>query len=153
MSAEETLFNENSFRTHLEINTKFPNIVLSKLNVNKTEFRCQEIFLALQESLLLMLIFLYFNYQNSGRYQPPVFYLGHDDSETGFCPRLQVKPTLDLIERASLCLRTPASQRQSQSYISTDSQSVLVSGTHLVPATNFSFSLKFSLNSCGFVIL
>jgi hypothetical protein len=32
-------------------------------------------------------------------------------------------------------------------------QSVLVSGTHLGPATNFSFSLKFSLNSCGFVIL
>jgi hypothetical protein len=32
-------------------------------------------------------------------------------------------------------------------------QSVLVSGTHLEPATNFSFSLKFSLDSCGFVIL
>jgi hypothetical protein len=32
-------------------------------------------------------------------------------------------------------------------------QSVLVSGTHLGPATNFSFSLKFSLDSCGFVIL
>jgi hypothetical protein len=31
-------------------------------------------------------------------------------------------------------------------------QSVLVSGTHLGPATNFSFSLKFSLDSCGFVI-
>jgi hypothetical protein len=30
-------------------------------------------------------------------------------------------------------------------------QSVLVSGTHLGPATNFSFSLKFSLDSCGFV--
>jgi hypothetical protein len=28
-------------------------------------------------------------------------------------------------------------------------QSVLVSGTHLGPATNFSFSLKFSLDSCG----
>jgi hypothetical protein len=32
-------------------------------------------------------------------------------------------------------------------------QSVLVSGTHLGPATNFSFSLKFPLDSCGFVIL
>jgi hypothetical protein len=34
-----------------------------------------------------------------------------------------------------------------------DRQSVLVSGTHLGPVTNFSFSLKFSLDSCGFVIL
>jgi hypothetical protein len=45
---------------------------------------------------------------------------------------------------------------RSQSYITTDSesvgQSVLVSGTHLGQATNFSFSLKFSLDSCGFVI-
>jgi hypothetical protein len=32
-------------------------------------------------------------------------------------------------------------------------QSVLVSGTRLGPVTNFSFSLKFSLDSCGFVIL
>jgi hypothetical protein len=32
-------------------------------------------------------------------------------------------------------------------------QSVLVSGTHLGPVTNFSFSLKFPLDSCGFVIL
>jgi hypothetical protein len=32
-------------------------------------------------------------------------------------------------------------------------QSVLVSGTHLGPATNFFLSLKFSLDSCGFVIL
>jgi hypothetical protein len=32
-------------------------------------------------------------------------------------------------------------------------QSVLVSGAHLGPATNFYFSLKFSLDSCGFVIL
>jgi hypothetical protein len=32
-------------------------------------------------------------------------------------------------------------------------QSVLVSGTHLGPATNFSFSLKFSLDSRWFVIL
>jgi hypothetical protein len=31
--------------------------------------------------------------------------------------------------------------------------SVLVSGTHLGPVTNLSFSLKFPLNSCGFVIL
>jgi hypothetical protein len=29
-------------------------------------------------------------------------------------------------------------------------QSVLVSGTHLGPTTNFSFSLKFPLDSCGF---
>jgi hypothetical protein len=32
-------------------------------------------------------------------------------------------------------------------------QSVLVSGTHLGPTTNFYFSLKLSLDSCGFVIL
>jgi hypothetical protein len=30
---------------------------------------------------------------------------------------------------------------------------VVVSGTHLGPATNFSISLKFTLDSCGFVIL
>jgi hypothetical protein len=32
-------------------------------------------------------------------------------------------------------------------------RSVLVSGKHLGPATNVSFSLKFPLDSCGFVIL
>jgi hypothetical protein len=32
-------------------------------------------------------------------------------------------------------------------------QSVLVSGTHLGPATNLSFPLKSSLDSCGFIIL
>jgi hypothetical protein len=32
-------------------------------------------------------------------------------------------------------------------------QSVLVSGAHLGPVTNFSFPLKFPLDSCGFVIL
>jgi hypothetical protein len=32
-------------------------------------------------------------------------------------------------------------------------QSVLASGTHPEPATNFAFSLRFSLDSCGFVIL
>jgi hypothetical protein len=31
-------------------------------------------------------------------------------------------------------------------------QSVLMSGTHLGPTTNFSFSLKFFLDSCGVVI-
>jgi hypothetical protein len=30
---------------------------------------------------------------------------------------------------------------------------VLVSGTHLGPVINFSFTLKFSLDSCGFVNL
>jgi hypothetical protein len=29
-------------------------------------------------------------------------------------------------------------------------QSVLVSGAHLGPATNFSFAMKFPLDSCGF---
>jgi hypothetical protein len=33
------------------------------------------------------------------------------------------------------------------------SQSVLVSGAHLRPATNFAFALKLSSDSCGFVIL
>jgi hypothetical protein len=32
-------------------------------------------------------------------------------------------------------------------------QSVLVSGAHLGPVINFSFSLKFPLDSCVFVIL
>jgi hypothetical protein len=32
-------------------------------------------------------------------------------------------------------------------------QSVLVSGAHLGPVTNFSFALKFPVDSCGFVIL
>jgi hypothetical protein len=32
-------------------------------------------------------------------------------------------------------------------------QSVLVSGTHLEPSTNFSFSLKFPSDSCGFIIV
>jgi hypothetical protein len=32
-------------------------------------------------------------------------------------------------------------------------QSVLVSGAHLGPAANVSFSLKFPLDSCGFIIL
>jgi hypothetical protein len=32
-------------------------------------------------------------------------------------------------------------------------QSVLVSGAHLGPATNFSFSWKFPSDSCGFIIL
>jgi hypothetical protein len=32
-------------------------------------------------------------------------------------------------------------------------QFVLVSGTHLGPATKFAFSLKFSLDNCGFIIL
>jgi hypothetical protein len=32
-------------------------------------------------------------------------------------------------------------------------QSVLVSGALLGPATNYSFTLKFPLDSCGFVIL
>jgi hypothetical protein len=32
-------------------------------------------------------------------------------------------------------------------------QSILVSGTHLGPATNFSFSLKFPLDSYKFAIL
>jgi hypothetical protein len=32
-------------------------------------------------------------------------------------------------------------------------QSVLVSGAHLGPVTNFSFSLKFPSDSCVFVIL
>jgi hypothetical protein len=35
----------------------------------------------------------------------------------------------------------------------TASQSVLVSGPHPGPVTNFSFSLTFSLDICGFVIL
>jgi hypothetical protein len=32
-------------------------------------------------------------------------------------------------------------------------QSVLVSGAHLGPLTNFSFAIKFSVDSCGFVVL
>jgi hypothetical protein len=32
-------------------------------------------------------------------------------------------------------------------------QSVLVSGAHVGPVTNFSFAMKFPLDSCGFGIL
>jgi hypothetical protein len=32
-------------------------------------------------------------------------------------------------------------------------QSVLVSGAHLGPVTNFSFAMKFPVHSCGFVIM
>jgi hypothetical protein len=32
-------------------------------------------------------------------------------------------------------------------------QSILVSGAHLGPVTNFSFAMKFPVDSCGFVIL
>jgi hypothetical protein len=42
---------------------------------------------------------------------------------------------------------------QSQSHITTDNQSVLVSGAHLGPATNFSFSLRFSFRQLLLVIL
>jgi hypothetical protein len=39
-----------------------------------------------------------------------VFYLKHNISEAGFCPRLQVEPTqLRPIDRASPCLRTQVS--------------------------------------------
>jgi hypothetical protein len=31
-------------------------------------------------------------------------------------------------------------------------QSALVSGAHLGPVTNFSFSLKFPVDSCGFIL-
>jgi hypothetical protein len=41
--------------------------------------------------------------------QRPVFNLDHDVSETGFCLRLEVEHThLGPVDRASLCLRTPA---------------------------------------------
>jgi hypothetical protein len=47
---------------------------------------------------------------------------------------------------------TQLTQSQSQSYITTNGQSVLVSGTHLGPVTNFSPSLfNYFLDSCGFV--
>jgi hypothetical protein len=38
----------------------------------------------------------------------PVFYLKYLVSETGFCLRLQVKSHFGRIDRASLCLWTPA---------------------------------------------
>jgi hypothetical protein len=49
--------------------------------------------------------------------------------------------------RELLCLLKLIYDRQSVG------QSVLVPGTHLGPATNFSFSLKFPSDSCVFVIL
>jgi hypothetical protein len=48
---------------------------------------------------------------------------------------------------------TSQSQRKSHYDRQSVGQPVLVSGTHLVPATNFSFSLKFYLYICWFVIL
>jgi hypothetical protein len=64
---------------------------------------------------------------------------------TGFpnCPRSQL-PALTshnciflLTAWLQTISRLTGNQRQSQSYITTDGQSVLVSGTHLWPATNF----------------
>jgi hypothetical protein len=72
--------------------------------------------------------------------------------------------TLELVTRyyflsESCCLvsvGSPLSSEKSKSKSHYDLQSfgksVLVSGAHLGPATNFSFSLKFSSDSCGFVI-
>jgi hypothetical protein len=58
----------------------------------------------------------------------PVFYLKRDVSETGFCLRLQAEPThLGPIVKATLCHRTPASQSQTQSHITTDGQSASLS--------------------------
>jgi hypothetical protein len=46
----------------------------------------------------------------SGHYPSTCFYLKHNVLETGFCLRLQVKPTqLSPINRASPCLQTSES--------------------------------------------
>jgi hypothetical protein len=58
--------------------------------------------------------------------QPPVFYLKHDVSETGFCLHLHVEPAqVGQLESASICLQTPAGQ--GQGYITTNNQSVSMS--------------------------
>jgi hypothetical protein len=47
----------------------------------------------------------------------PVTYLKHDISETGFCVRLQVEASkLGLIERDSLCVRTPTKSKSKLLY-------------------------------------
>jgi hypothetical protein len=52
-----------------------------------------------------------------------------------------------------LCMREQVAGRQLIYDRQSVGQSVLVSGAHLGPVTNFSFSLKFLLDSYGFVIL
>jgi hypothetical protein len=47
----------------------------------------------------------------------------------------------------------PHGIHERQAKVKSVGQALLVSGAHLGPATNFSFSLRFSLDSCGFVIL
>jgi hypothetical protein len=58
-----------------------------------------------------------------------IYYFGLHSSQSCFYVEVNLRPT---VSRPALAL---------------------VSGTHLGPATNFSFSLKFPLDSCGFVIL
>jgi hypothetical protein len=68
--------------------------------------------------------------------------------------RIQLPPPLNC-PSSPLFFRFSSSKSKSKSHYDRHSvgQSVLVSGTHLWPATNSSFSLNFFLDSCGFVIL
>jgi hypothetical protein len=65
-----------------------------------------------------------------------------------YIPQEQGDPVIPPGTGFRFCRLLPS---RSRSHIMTDS--VLVSGAHLGPATNFTFSLKFYSDSCGFVIL
>jgi hypothetical protein len=66
----------------------------------------------------------------------PVFYLKHGGSQTGFCLRLQAEPTqLGLINRASLCLRAPATAPETETCFINLAQ---FSGFHLKTKTESS---------------
>jgi hypothetical protein len=55
--------------------------------------------------------------------------------------------------KLGMCITTPELKLKLIYDRQSVGQPVLVSGTHLGPATNFSFSLKYPLDSSGFAIL
>jgi hypothetical protein len=87
----------------------------------------------------------------------PTFFKAHNVSITGFRLHLQEEPTQlgQSIELIPISGHQHQVKDKSKSHYDRQSvgQSVLVSDAHLGAATNFSFSLKFYLDSCGFVIL
>jgi hypothetical protein len=86
----------------------------------------------------------------------PVFYLKHNVSETEFSPRRQVEPTqLGPTVRATASVSGHQEVKVKVILRPTVSRRSVCPGVRPPsgPVTNFSFSLKFSLDSCGFVNL
>jgi hypothetical protein len=109
------------------------------------------------------------------RYPPPTLIILQVDLVHHFINATCI--TLLLVQLYCVTTHWLAPVSQSQSYFATDSQSVstswcrlklklkliydrqsvrqsvMVSGAHLGPLTNFSFAMRFSVDSCGFVVL